>query len=109
MPRQRRPRAPAGDPAAPDPARLRLEPRLDLGAASALVEGLLAARGRDLALDAAEVRFLGGPGLQVLLAARRSWADGGRALSVEDPSEAFLEGLARLGATIDVITVERAT
>jgi chemotaxis protein CheX len=46
-------------------------------AAPNLLAGILPFRGADLALDASEVRRLGGQCLQILLAARNAWqADG---------------------------------
>ena len=91
---------------ASEPQRVTLEPRLDLRAAATLVEALTEARGHDLAIEGREVRHLGAAALQVLIAARRSWAESGRALTLEAPSEALLEGLQRLGASINAITVE---
>ncbi len=61
---------------------------LDLGAAMPLHALLLAHRGADLDLDAANVERVGGLCLQVLLAARRTWdADGAklRIINVSDP------------------------
>ena len=92
-----------------DPVRVPLEPRLDLGGASTMLETLLGVRGRNLVLDGRNVRHLGASGLQLLVGARRSWAGDGHALSLEAPSDALLEGLERLGASIDAITVEART
>lgn len=89
-----------------DPARHALAARLDLGATPGLQEALLAARGRDLVLDGGEVQHLGAAALQVLIAARRGWEEDGRALTLDGPSDALAEGLARMGATIEAITVE---
>ena len=79
-------------------AYLRLAPVLDLKAATALAADILALRGRDLNIDAAHVRRLGAQCLQVLLAARSSWAADGRRLSFTEISDDFREGIALLGA-----------
>lgn len=71
---------------------------LDLRAASPLAASLLQRRGRDLALNAAGVRQLGGQCLQVLLAARATWQADGCRLHVVDPSAEFTEALLLLGA-----------
>ena len=87
-------------------ATVALVPKLDLAAAASLREVLLAVRGHDVVLEAGAVRHLGAATLQVLIAARRSWADDGAGLSLDAPSEAFEAGLSRLGATMNTITVE---
>jgi chemotaxis protein CheX len=79
-------------------AYLRLAPVLDLKAATDLAGELLALRGRDLAIDAANVRRIGAQCLQVLLVARASWAADGHQLSFSEASEDFREGVALLGA-----------
>ena len=80
------------------PASVRLDPTLDLKAAGPLTREILAARGQDLAVDASEVRRLGGQCLQVLLAAQAAWASDGHALEIREPSPAFVEGVALMGA-----------
>ena len=80
------------------PATVRLDPSLDLKAAGPLMREILAVRGQDLALDASEVRRLGGQCLQVLLAAQTAWASDGRAFEIRQPSPAFVEGVALMGA-----------
>lgn len=89
----------------PAPKRLRLPARLDGPTAASPAEDLMAAQGRDLILEADDVRHAGAAGLQVLLAARRSWAVDGQVLGCAAPSRRFAEGLARLGASVEALTV----
>jgi chemotaxis protein CheX len=79
-------------------AYLRLAPVLDLKAATALAGDILALRGRDLTIDAAQVRRIGAQCLQVLLAARSTWMADGLRLSFAEVSDDFREGVALLGA-----------
>jgi chemotaxis protein CheX len=79
-------------------AYLRLAPVLDLKAATALAADILALRGRDLTVDAANVRRIGAQCLQVLLSARSTWAADGLRLSFAEVSDDFREGAALLGA-----------
>ena len=53
---------------------LLLPAQLDLKAAESLKADILVRRGKDLTLDGSAVERLGGLGLQVLLAARKTWA-----------------------------------
>ena len=85
-----------------------LAPKLDGSATSSLHEALLEMHGRDVILKGHAVRHLGAMALQVLIAARKTWLDDGASLRVDAPSEALLAGLARLGTSIDAITVEAA-
>jgi chemotaxis protein CheX len=71
---------------------------LDLKAAGPLTTALLAGRGQDLSLDGRAVQRLGAQCLQVLLAARATWAADGHALTITDPSPEFAEAAAQLGA-----------
>ena len=82
-------------------AELVLPARLDLSAAASLAEAVLAHRGQDLVLNAREVVHLGTPGLQVLLAAAKSWRADGRSLALASPSEAMTEQLGCLGLSLD--------
>jgi chemotaxis protein CheX len=87
------------------PTRVDLPARLDLSTAAALAETLKAHRGGDIVLDAGGVTHLGTPGLQVLLAARRSWADAGHSLALEGLVEGVAAQLAMLGlAPSDIAT-----
>ncbi len=86
-------------------ARFSLPARLDLLAAAPLAHDLLSRRGEALALAADEVVLLGTPGLQVLLAARRTWKADGQPITVSDPSPAFTEQLEVFGlSTSDLET-----
>ena len=85
------PRRRAGPPAI-------LSPILDLRAAAPLAADLLSRRGKPLAIDGAAVERLGGQCLQVLLAARASWAADGQSFRIDNPSTAFIESLEALGA-----------
>ena len=85
----------------PDPipdALIQLPDVIDVEAAAQLVGDLLAHGGRPLILDASEVRRLGGLGLQVLLSARKTWAEDGVPLTVIDPSPMFADSLELFGA-----------
>ena len=78
---------------------MRLPEIIDVEAATQLAGDLLARGGRPLTLDAANVQRLGGLGLQVLLSARKTWAEDGVALIVIDPSTVFADALELFGAT----------
>jgi chemotaxis protein CheX len=82
----------------PAEAVLRLAAALDLNAAAPLAAELLARRGQPLALDGAHVARIGGQCLQVLLAARATWAADGRPFSLIEPSSDLLDALTLLGA-----------
>ena len=71
---------------------------LDLNAAEPLKAELLALRGHPVVLDASAVQRLGGLGLQVLLAARKTWAADGLNLRLGFVSEALAEQWAAFGA-----------
>ena len=81
--------------------RLPLPERLDLPAAGPLAAALLEQSGKPLTLDAGACEAIGTPGLQVLLAAARSWREAGDALVVEGLSEAVAAQLAQFGLTPD--------
>jgi chemotaxis protein CheX len=83
---------------ADDVATLVLPPVLDLKAVGGLHADLLAVRGRPLTLDASQVSRLGGLGLQVLLAARTTWAEDAQPFAVINPSEDFTGALDLFGA-----------
>jgi len=70
---------------------------LDLQAADPLRAEILALRGRPLDIDASQVARMGGLCLQVLLSARATWMADGLPLSVDQPSDAFLEQMAAFG------------
>lgn len=77
---------------------LKLPSSVDSSTVAAIRSELLACRGADVSIDASDVRRFGGLGLQVLLAAARTWAADGRAFSVFEPSPAFTEALRLTGA-----------
>jgi chemotaxis protein CheX len=77
---------------------LHLDAVLDLKAAGPLKAALLERRGEALQVDASQVQRLGGLCLQLLLAARRSWADDGQPLSITPRSQAFDDALGQFGA-----------
>lgn len=77
---------------------IKLAPSLDMTAAGPLTQALLAQRGQRVALDASDVRRVGGQCLQVLLSAETTWAADGQAFQVVDPSPEFAEGVALMGA-----------
>lgn len=80
-------------------ASVALPVRLDLSNASALADELRACLGADLALDASAVTHLGTPGLQVLLAARKSWDAAGHSLSLINAGDTLAEQLSQFGLT----------
>ncbi len=82
---------------------LQLPAILDLKAAGPLTAELLARRGADLSVGAAEVQRLGGQCLQVLLAAAASWREDQLVLRFEAPSQEFLSALALFGVTPDLL------
>lgn len=70
---------------------------LDMKAASALAADLLAARGRNVALDGSAVQRLGAQCLQVMMSARATWDKEGASLQIINPSHDLIEGLELLG------------
>jgi chemotaxis protein CheX len=77
---------------------LPLPPKLDAGAAHGLKASLLECRGRPLAVDASDVQQMGALCLQVLLSAQKSWRHDGLGFVVQNPSPAFRDSVALLGA-----------
>ncbi len=82
----------------PEPSVVRLPAVLDLNAAAPLKAELLALRGGAVELDASEVRRLGGLCLQVLLAARATWAADGSELRFAAASDSFQDAWTLFGA-----------
>ena len=68
---------------------VQLEAVLDLGAAERLHAQLMGLRGQPIDIDASKVERLGGLCLQVLLAARKSWAADGQDVQLSASSPAF--------------------
>jgi len=79
------------------PQVIELPENLDMPAAVQLAEAFAKSLGEPLAVDASRVMRLGASCLQVLLAAARSWKAEGDALSLQNPSDRFLEDLNLLG------------
>ena len=80
-----------------EPATVSLMPVLDLQAVEPLRAELMSLRGRPLEIDASQVNRLGGLCLQVLMSARKIWAEDGVTLTVNQPSQAFSEQLTAFG------------
>lgn len=87
--------------AATYPAELHLPAILDLQAAKPLANAIAGFRRRPLTLNASQVERLGGLCLQVLLAARTTWAADEIAFGVADSSAAFNAALILAGASLD--------
>ena len=92
----------------PSAAKLRLAEQLDLTAAGPLHAELLARRGRKLSVDAAGVRIIGAPCVQVLLAAAATWAADGVPMRVVEPSPDLLEALRLFGIPPEALHGEEA-
>ncbi len=71
---------------------------LGLSAARQLTTALLARRGRDVVIDAQATQRLGAQCLQVLLAAKASWAADGHGFAIIGASPDLAEAAALLGA-----------
>ena len=78
-------------------AMLKLDSRLDLRAAGALAQSMLAARGADLVLDASGVEQIGALAVQAIRSAARTWADDGHDLRFENASTELVDQLDLLG------------
>ncbi|WP_138464655.1 STAS domain-containing protein [Poseidonocella sp. HB161398] len=74
-----------------------LPARVDYAAVEALYAEIKEARGEDVALDGSQVKHLGASGLQLLLAAWKSWEQDGHSLTVTSPSGKFSEHIEMLG------------
>ncbi|MBX9453565.1 MAG: STAS domain-containing protein [Neoaquamicrobium sediminum] len=77
---------------------------LDIKAAGPLAAELLAARGKDLALNASQIERVGGQCLQVLLSAAATWAADGAELTIEEPSPAFVDAIQTAGLDLTQFT-----
>jgi chemotaxis protein CheX len=82
------------------PALIELPDVLDIKAAAPLAGELLAMRGKAVEIDASRVKRVGGQCLQVLLSAAMTWKADGVALAIVNASGDFVDGLARLGASV---------
>ena len=76
---------------------IELPAALDLNAAGPLAEALIKHSGEDVVLDGSKVQRLGASCLQVLLAAGRTWANEGAAISLDNPAPRLVEDLRLLG------------
>lgn len=85
---------------------LALAPRLDLMHAEHACTEIRACAGQDLVLDAGRVTHLGALGLQILLAAARSWRDAGLALTIAPRSTAFDDALVLFGLPLAALQSE---
>lgn len=85
---------------------LALPGRLDLQTAKAMQASLAAARGKAVTINAAAVEWVGGLGAQILVAARTTWSEDGQPFAITEPSEAFTQGLRRLGFRADLNPLE---
>ncbi len=77
---------------------------LDIKAAGPLAAELLAARGKDLALNASQIERVGGQCLQVLLSAAATWSADGAELTIEEPSPAFVDAIQTAGLDLTQFT-----
>ncbi|NOX74951.1 MAG: hypothetical protein GXP03_15470 [Alphaproteobacteria bacterium] len=80
-----------------DIVNLALEPRLTQKNAANLAATLAGHRYRPINLDASAVIHVGAPGFEVLLAAMRGWMEKSVEFTFTDPSESFMDDLARIG------------
>ena len=87
----------------PAPKPLLLPEVLDLTAAGPLTQSFLSRRGTVLSVDASGVRRVGAQCLQVILAAVTTWKTDGVHMSLEKPTEEFLEGARLLGIRFDQV------
>lgn len=74
-----------------------LATELDIKAANPLAAEFLAARGKDISVNASQVDRIGGQCLQVLLSAAVTWAADGAELRLVAPSPAFADAVATAG------------
>jgi len=77
---------------------LALPAKLDADAAHRLKASLLERQGQSLSIDASDVQQMGTLCLQVLLAAKKSWRNEGHDFVMKNPSPAFRDSVALLGA-----------
>ena len=85
-----------------------LPDELDIKAAGPLAAELIAARGKDLTLDASQVERVGGQCLQVLLSAAATWGADGAELTIEEPSAAFADAIRIAGLDLTQFTARSA-
>jgi anti-anti-sigma regulatory factor len=95
--------APAASPISGTSPKLRLEARMAVQHAFALLESLKALSGQNVDLDASSVVSISTPCLQILLAAGAEWRDVGYRLRITDPSTNFLMALDYFGISLDAL------
>ncbi|BCH23191.1 hypothetical protein MesoLjLb_29760 [Mesorhizobium sp. L-8-3] len=78
-------------------ATMALPPLLDITAAGPLASEILGHRGKDLAVNAAQVQRMGAQCLQVLLSAAATWSQDGMEFEVTEASPEFTEALETAG------------
>ena len=85
-------------------AALRLQDRLDFGAAADLKDSILKQVGSDLEIDASSVSHMGTLCLQILIAASKDWANSGHKFSLKSPSETCITQLSLHGFSAETLT-----
>ncbi len=78
-------------------ASIKLPGILDLNAAAPLRSDLLKMRGGPVEIDASDVQRVGGLCLQVLMAAKKSWAADDKPFAIVAASDHFMESLKLFG------------
>ncbi|SFR17184.1 STAS domain-containing protein [Poseidonocella sedimentorum] len=81
-----------------------LPEKLNSDAAASLLDAFREKRGADLEIAASDTVFVGGLCFQVLVAAKNQWQADGHTLSVDTHSNAFADGMSRLGMPLDVFS-----
>ena len=81
-----------------------LPAELDIKVAAPLAAELIAARGKDIALNASQIQRIGGQCLQVLLSAAATWTADGAELTLEEPSPAFVDAIRIAGLELTQFT-----
>ena len=74
-----------------------LPARFDGDSVPDLLASLAAARGADLMLDGSGVERIGGPALQLIVSAFRTWREDGMRLRLASPSPHLMMALDKLG------------
>lgn len=81
-----------------------LAPRLDLSAASALMNAFKDNTGDELIMDLSEVNHLGALCLQVMISAATAATAAGRTVSVQNASDRVIDQLRVMGMTPEAIS-----
>ncbi len=82
-------------------------PLLNTQGAYQLLADIRAARGKDIEIDASQVRHLGAQAVQILVSAKQSWGAAKNTFSILQPSLEFRQSVDALGGT-DLLDVETA-